>query len=403
MGHLSDWLAVGVAVSLPWSTSGTGILVVLWLVTVLPALRLADIRRELLTPAGGLPVLLWLLAFAGLFWADASWRERLGGFDAFHRLLVIPLLLARFRQSERGLRVLGGFFISVSVLLLFSWALALFPKLPWHSTSFGVPVKDYILQSDEFLMCAFALLGIACDLGRAGRWRSAILLVAFALCFLANIAFVATGRTTLLVAPVLMLLLGWRQYRWRGLVGAALLFCVIGGAVGFESPYLRGRLKTSLEEWRTYQKSDALNSTSLHLEFVRKSIKFVETAPIIGHGTGTIGEEFRQATIGRTGVEGAFALNPHNQILAVAVQLGLVGAAIVLAMWVAHFMLFRGSGPTAWIGLIVVTENVVSSLVNSHLFDFTQAWLYVFGVGVAGGMALRRRSAGGHESDPAAV
>ena len=39
----------------------------------------------------------------------------------------------------------------------------------------------------------------------------------------------------------------------------------------------------------------------------------------------------------------------------------------------------------------MVTQNVVSSLVNSHLFDFTQSWLYVFGVGVAGGMALRER------------
>jgi hypothetical protein len=27
---------------------------------------------------------------------------------------------------------------------------------------------------------------------------------------------------------------------------------------------------------------------------------------------------------------------------------------------------------------------------NSHLFDFTQGWTYVFGVGVAGGMVLRR-------------
>jgi hypothetical protein len=60
-------------------------------------------------------------------------------------------------------------------------------------------------------------------------------------------------------------------------------------------------------------------------------------------------------------------------------------------MWIAHFMLFGGSGLTAWIGIVVVTQNVVSSLVNSHLFDFTQSWLYVFGVGVAGGMALRER------------
>ena len=32
----------------------------------------------------------------------------------------------------------------------------------------------------------------------------------------------------------------------------------------------------------------------------------------------------------------------------------------------------------AWIDIIIVVQHVVSSLVNSHLFDFTQGWLYVF-------------------------
>jgi len=63
-----------------------------------------------------------------------------------------------------------------------------------------------------------------------------------------------------------------------------------------------------------------------------------------------------------------------------------------LAMWIAHLWLFRGGGLTAWFGLLVVVQNIVSSLFNSHLFDFTSGWLYVFGVGVAGGMVLRKRN-----------
>jgi hypothetical protein len=95
--------------------------------------------------------------------------------------------------------------------------------------------------------------------------------------------------------------------------------------------------------------------------------------------------------------------NPHNQIFAVAVQLGAIGVALLIAMWAAHFMLFGGGGLNAWIGLIVVAQNVVSSLFNSHLFDFSQGWLYVFGVGVAGGVALREREgahAARHASAP---
>jgi O-antigen ligase len=390
--QLADWLAVGVAVSLPWSTSATGILVALWLVAMLPTLNIAAVRRELATAAGGLPVLLWALGALGMLWADVSWQERLDGLGGFNKLLVIPLLLVQFRQSEHGVRVFYGFFASAAAVLLVSWTLKLFPDLPWQGKGFGIPVKDYIIQSTEFMICAFALLDPALQKARAGRWGLAIGPAAIACCFLANILFVVTGRTELLVIPVLTLLLGWRQFGWKGLVGAGLLGCIIGAAVWVTSPYLRYRMDLSFQEFQSYVSTpDGMSSTAIHLEFLKKSVSFVGTAPVIGHGTGSILEQFRNAAVDKTGVAAIASVNPHNQILAVAIQIGLVGVAALAAMWIAHLLLFTGAGMAAWIGLIVVVQNVVSSLFNSHLFDFTEGWLYVFGVGVAGGMILRER------------
>jgi O-antigen ligase len=396
--RFADWSAVAVAVSLPWSTSATVILVVVWFLAVFATLDAAAVKRELATGAGGLPVLLWVLAAIGLLWADVSWRERFDGLVPFSRLLLIPVLLAQFRRSERGLWVLFAFFLSATGVLLVSWLLVLFPGLPWHTHGFGVPAKDYILQSGEFLMCAFALFAIASDNVGAGRWPLIAGSLALAVLFLANIAFVDTARTTLLVGPVLALLLGWRQFRWRGLFGGAALFCILGVLAVIASPYLRERLHRSFSELRAYEAHDTVNSTSLHLQFLHESLSFVESAPIIGHGTGSIPEQFRKAVIGHTGAAGFVSDNPHNQILTVTIQLGLVGAAVLIAMWAAHLLLFRGFSLISWIGMIVVTENIVSSLVNSHLFDFTQAWLYIFGVGVAGGTVLRRRNAAPRES-----
>jgi hypothetical protein len=73
----------------------------------------------------------------------------------------------------------------------------------------------------------------------------------------------------------------------------------------------------------------------------------------------------------------------------VAVQLGVLGTVALIAMWIAHLALFRDGSLIAWFGLVVVTYNIVSSLFNSHLFDFGQGWLYVFGVGLTGGVVLR--------------
>ena len=56
--------------------------------------------------------------------------------------------------------------------------------------------------------------------------------------------------------------------------------------------------------------------------------------------------------------------------------------------------MFLAPGPVAWIGLAIVTQNIVGGLFNSHLFDFTQGWLYVLGVGIAGGALMHERDGG---------
>ena len=392
--RVADWFALAVAVTLPWSTTATGIFIALWLITILPAMEFGMLRRELTRAAGFLPVALWVLAAIGMLWADVTWAERLAGLGKFHRLLLIPVLLAHFRVSERGIYVVYGFFSSVLLLLIVSWGLAVIPGLPWRGMHQpGVPAKDYIFQSTDFLICAFALLGYAVVEGRARGWRLTLVLIILSGLFLANIFFVISSRTSFVVAPVLLLLFGWRQFGWRGFVGAGLIAVLLGVGIWFGSPYVRERIDTSLIELRYYRESNTLSSTALHLEFLRKSVLFIEAAPIIGHGTGSIGEEFRNAALGQTGASAELVQNPHNQIFAVAIQLGIIGAALLLAMWAAHLILFAREGLIAWMGLVLVTENIVSSLFNSHLFDFTSGWLYVFGVGVLGGMVLRERDA----------
>ena len=69
---------------------------------------------------------------------------------------------------------------------------------------------------------------------------------------------------------------------------------------------------------------------------------------------------------------------------------GLLGFLVLFAMWFCHARLFlTHGGLSAWIGAVVVIQNITSSLFNSHLFDFAEGWLYVVGVGVAGGAILR--------------
>jgi len=389
--RVADGLAVALAASLPWSTSATGILAGLWLLAVIPTLDAAALRRVLSTPAGGLPVMLWALGLVGMLWASGvPFAERLDGLSSYHKLLFIPLLIAHFRRSERGPWVLCGYLASCGVLLALSWTLFMVPSLPLRWTnSPGVPVKDYIAQGAEFTVCVFLLAAFALEAWRNRRRWFTLGLLLILLIFLANILYVLVSRTALVMVPILLLLFACRQLPWKGTIGLLLAGLMLGALVWSFAPSLKLNVTALFHEIREFRPDGLRTRAGERLEFWSKSIGFVADAPLIGHGTGSIRDQFRRSVAGRTGVGAMASANPHNQTLAVAVQLGLVGTAVLFAMWLSHLLLFRGEGLAAWAGLVIVTQNIVGSLFNSHLFDFTHGWGYVIGVGVVGGVIFK--------------
>jgi O-antigen ligase len=398
LARIADGLMAAVAVSLPWSTSATGILLVLWLLALIPTLAWGDVRRELVTPAGSLPVLLVLFGFIGMAWADVTLLERWKGLDGFIKLLVIPLLMVQFRRSDGGKRVFIGFLAACVALLVASWAVTAWPTLPRGSSDAGVAVKSYIVQSAEFMLCAAGLLYVAIDAIRAGRWAKVAALVIAMCAFLADIFFIATSRTTLVTLPVLLVVFGIYRFGRKGFVGALILVLVITVGVWTSSDYVRHRVDEIFAATERHQNLGNVTPSEERLVFWTKSVRFIEEAPFFGHGTGSITESFRRAAVGQLGSLGEISSNPHNLTFAVAIQLGLAGAIVLWAMWIAHCLVFRGGGLTAWIGLSIVIQNIVGSLFNSFLFDFTEGWLYVIGFGVAAGMVLRQRDVAGADA-----
>ena len=393
--QLADALVIALAVSLPWSTSATGIIAGLWLLALIPTLDLQSLRRVITIPAGGLPVLFVVLGGVGMLWADVPWPERLGGIGSFIKFLFIPLLLHRFYRSDAGRQVLIGFLGSCVALLVVSWSLWLWPGMPWPGTvkAIGLPVKDHIAQSAMFTICALVIVRFAYDKWKDGYRRLALALIVLAVLFFLNVLYVATSRTYLVVFPLLLLVFGYQAFGWRGAIGLVVGCLVLAMAAWPSATFLRLRVSSLFDEIRLYQPTASATSAGERLEYWRKSVGFMREAPLFGHGTGSIRDQFRQSVVGQSGMAAEVSANPHNQTLAVGIQLGLVGIAVLLAMWIAHLALFRSNSFAAWVGLVVVMQNVIGSLFNSHLFDFTHGWAYVIGVGIAGGTVLRESGA----------
>jgi O-antigen ligase len=387
----ADITAVLAALSLPWSTSLLAVFVVVWVIAVLPTLEPKTFLVSLKRPICILPIALFALTLIGTLWSDAAWGVGFHAVSSAAKLLALPLLFYHYQRSLRGTWVFAAFLISCALLMVLSWIVSIHPEFALRSDAeYGVPVKNYIDQSQEFTLCAVALAYPIITLLRDKKILPALLLSAVALSFLVNMAFVIVSRTALVTVPILLAVFALLHLRWRGIAIVACVTVALAGLAWAASPHLRGTVATFSSDYRLYKEHNIPTSIGLRIEFWKKSLQFFAEAPVFGHGTGSTRGLFKQAATGSKSSASAEVIgNPHNQTLNVAVQWGVIGVVVLYAMWLSHLLLFRGDGLMGWVGLLVVVQNIFTSLFNSHLFDFHEGWMYVLGVGIAGGALFK--------------
>lgn len=388
----ADLVVVGIALALPWSTSLVAIFAVIWIIVLAPTLEIPTLARSLKQPACMLPIAFFVLAAVGTLWSDAPWGMRIYAISPTAKLLVLPLLLYHFGRSERGLWVFVAFVASCTLLMAMSWIVVFDPHLTIkRQIDYGVPVKNYIDQSQEFALCAVALAYPVVEFFNRRKFALAAVLLGLGLGFVVNMMFVVVSRTALVAIPVMLVVFALLHLKWRGRIVALCAIAVLAGGAWLASPRLQAKTASVFSQYDSYEQSNEATSLGLRMEFWRKSLGFFAEAPLFGHGTGSTRGLFEHAAIGKTGAAAEVISNPHNQTLNAAVQWGTLGVVVLYAIWLVHLRLFRRDGMANWVGLLVVVQNIASSLFNSHLFDFHEGWMYVVGVGVAGGIALQAR------------
>ncbi|WP_213284798.1 O-antigen ligase [Bradyrhizobium sp. sGM-13] len=395
---VADVFAILTVLTLPWSTTLPGIFVSCWLGALAWVTDWRAFTRLLTQPICYLPLAFAGLAAVGTLWSDAAWGARLYALGPTLKLLVLPGLFYHFERSARGMWVFIAFLGSCTLLMLVSWIVLIDPSLslkPAEAAERGIFVKNYIAQSQEFALCAVALAYPIVRLLQANRLWLALMLAVISFGFIFNMSFVIVSRTAMVTIPVMIAVFALLHLKWRTSLMIFSGLVVLAALAFAASPLLQRKAETIVSDYQLYKRQNVPTSVGLRLEYWRKSVQFFAASPVVGNGTGATLGLFQRAASGEPDRATAHVIgNPHNQTLAVAVQWGAAGIITLYAMWFAHLRLFRGEGLVAWIGMLVVVQNIFTSIFNSHIFDFHEGWMYVLGVGVAGGMVLRARSVG---------
>src|SRR4051812_21150779 len=326
--------AIATAFFLPFSTSGQAIGVSVLAVLALLTLDLPVARAVLRRPAAWLPLVLLALGLGGVLWALLPPLEAVRWGGNYVKLLVIPLLMMTSFTPKQALQVGYGFLAGCVLVMLLSYGGLLWPSGPW--TWFknpGVPFKDNAVQSECFAICALGLAFGALRVWSEGARRRAIALAVLALLLFANVFLIYLSKTGMLVALTLVAIFVTRAGGWRpaALVGVPVVLIVAASLL--LSPAAQRRIGEMATDVTASNNGSETLSTASRIDFWSKAALFIKQAPLLGHGTGSIRPLYQSLEATRPSPYGQAVPDPHNQFLHVVLQVGLIGGALLLAMW----------------------------------------------------------------------
>lgn len=370
--ELSRIFAVLTAFVLPISTAA---LMISFTATVLCCLLAGYWHEKYLILRHNPMALMFIIFFAlfliGLSYTTVQWPLALHTLTKYSKFLLGFFLFSTFRHEKTAYFALFAFLLASSLTLLFSlikyfghWDL-----LHRFASDSGV-FKDHIFTGFLLAFTSYCFALFAFSMKNTWRW----LFAALFLLAVYDVLFINISRSGYVVLFSLLLLLASQLFAWKGLLTGVLISIFLCGGLLFLPANFKERFNLMHSEITQYKHGSFDTSVGLRLEFYHNSMKLLKEHPWIGTGTGSFAQDYLAVTPDKQ-----FATrNPHNEYLNIAVQFGLLGLVILLAMFIVHaWISFRLQGLRQYFAQAVLVSIAVGALFNSWLMDATQGCFYV--------------------------
>ena len=369
-------LAVSLPIALISLTKLFAVCAVMWLVATQP-----EIRRQAVAKNRTLYRLIFVAMAAfivSVTWSTGSVTS-IGKSVAQHgNLLILPIIFFLLNTRKEAVISLQVFMLGQSFLLLSTWALFVNMPVPWaqvgeagNGTQYAV-FSSYLDQSIMTAVFGAMVWHLRELIPLRIRTVSVALCVALAM---GAVFSIFIGRTGYLVAALLFSIAIYWQLprRWR--LSALFVPLVLGSVVSLFAPKAQERALLVKSEITKILQADTPSagetSSGIRINFWKNSILSIQKQPWIGHGAGSWSSQYdEQNPASKLPGYVPTSGNPHQEYLLWAVELGLPGLALLLAIFFAAYRLsLRFEQHAQHAALSVLLASMVACLFNCSLFD----------------------------------
>jgi O-antigen ligase len=370
--HISNSLLVLCAFTLPISTSVTDIVFPLAVVLSLVGSSWRDRWPKLASP-----VAITLIIFFVLFLLGATYTVA-PSHDVIHRLLQIACLLfsAFLITSITSDRVrtfmINAFLLAMVITLVLSYLKYYVLHIPANGRlDIDNVFKDHIIQNFLMVMAAFICIYRWLNKCRF-RWVYAVLIVLMTF----NILFMSSGRSGYFIFAALLFYTGFIYFGWRGMLVTLIAMALLGSAAFLLSHAFKTRIVSIQQNAVQYTHGKDYTSVGIRLQSMKNAYELFLQNPWIGHGTGSFATVYAALPAQEIGDAGLVPLS-YNNYLNVAVELGAVGLAFLIFMFVLQWRFsFYLNGEWQYVTQILLISMILGCLANPWLSDTTELHFY---------------------------
>ena len=348
------------------------------------------------------PAVMALLVFGWLLlacaWSPVPFTTSWSSLSKYVDLVLIPVFAWAGASFAARRHALIFFTIAIVLTLAVSYgsALSLWHSLPGLRTFPHYPIGFRLSITHNLLVsaAAFVFLLLARDLRSVNR-PGAYAFFALALVCIHNVLFIVTGRTGYVVLTALLVYFAGTVVgdRRSMLVAALVLTALLGSAYFGSQRFPASVIDVASEMTRWQRGTDDETSVGRRMSFYDTTLEIIREHPLGGIGTGNFAQAFADKVRGTSSPE---TMNPHNDYLMIAVQAGLPGVVLLIALYAALWREAQRLRSPLERDLLrgLVLMMAIAGAFNSVLMDHAEGLLFAWAAGAL--CSTRRADRDGH-------
>jgi O-antigen ligase len=324
-----------------------------------------------------------LIFFLGVIYSNANYEEIIYQISKYTKLFFILVGLSLIKDRKWQKLGINIFCVAMLITLLLSLTSVIFP-LNFIKATFGGASNNHFVFKDHIaqnLLMSYFVLVMLVKSQETPSIVNKFISIGIAFLAIIDIVFFVQGRTGYisLAANIVLFLVYFSPRKKIGLYIALTLFIsflLFGFSKNFTS-----RIELAAAEFQN-KDSKQLTSVGQRVEFFTKSLELIKEKPILGWGTGSYAQQFCRVAISDEWCQ-AGKFHPHNQFMAIGVQLGLLGIGIfIYFLWSAIEIAKKLDLSQKVLALGLIATLIVDSFLHAPLFLVSEAQFFIIMLGL---------------------